>query len=118
MGLMDVVRSAVAVANTLTADLQANVTHEVFQHADGAGTGDYVKVTRPALVTRKQQMVRSSNGEMVLSSAQVVFLDAGVVINEFDRIILPDGTGGPILTTDGFVDSGTGHPISTQVYLG
>lgn len=118
MGLMDTVRSAVALANNMTADLQADVTHEVFQHADGAGTGDYIKVVRPALVTRKQKMVRSADGEMVLSGAQVTFLDASVVVNELDRIILPDGTGGPILATDGFVDSGTGHPILTQVYLG
>lgn len=118
MGLMDTVRSAVALANNMTADLQADVVHEVFQHADGAGTASYLKVVRPALVLRKQKMVRSSMGEMVLSGASVVFLDAGVIIHEFDRIMLPDGTGGPILATDGFVDSGTGHPILTQVYLG
>ena len=53
-----------------------------------------------------------------MSQAEVTFLDPGVVVNELDIIILPDGTSGPIINSAGFVDAQTGHPILTQVYLG
>lgn len=118
MGLMDVVRSSVAIANSVTADLQATVTHRVFVSSGGAGKSVYTNVARKALVTRKQKLVRSSSGDQTMSQAEVVFLDPGVVVNELDLIILPDGTSGPILNSAGFVDSGTGRPILTQVYLG
>jgi len=118
MGLLDTVRAGVAIANQLTTDLQATVTHRVFVSSGGSGSSQYTNVSRKALVTRKQRLVRSSSGDMSMSQAQVVFLDPGVVVKEFDKIILPDGTTGPILNTDGFVDAVTGRPILTQVYLG
>lgn len=118
MGLLDTVRAGVDLANRLTTDLQATVTHKVFVSSGGAGKSVYTDVPRKALVTRKQRLVRSSSGDMSMSQAQVVFLDPGVVVKELDKIVLPDGTSGPILNTDGFVDAGTGKPILTQVYLG
>lgn len=118
MGLMDTVRSGVAIANSVTGDLQATVTHRVFVRAGGAGKSIYTDVQRKALVTRRQRLVRSSSGDQTMSQAEVVFLDPGVVVNELDLITLPDGTSGSILNTSGFVDSGTGRPILTQVYLG
>lgn len=119
MGLLDIVRSGVAIANNLTADLQASATHEAYASETGSGRRTYsAPVNRPALVTRKQKLVRSSSGELVMSEASVVFLDPAVVINELDKITLPDGTTGPIINTEGFVDRGTGHPILTEIYLG
>jgi len=118
MGLLDVVRSGVAIANSVTGDLQATVTHRVFVRAGGSGQSIYTNVSRKALVTRKQRLVRSSSGDMSKSQAEVTFLDPGVVVNELDIIILPDGTSGPIINSAGFVDAQTGHPILTQVYLG
>jgi hypothetical protein len=119
MGLLDVVRSGVAIANQLTADLQPNVSHEAYVSSDGAGRRVYSPaVSRPALVIRKQKLVRSATGEMVMSQAQITILDPAVVINELDKFTLPDNTSGPIIATDGFVDRLTGHPILTEIYLG
>ena len=120
MGLLDTVRGGVAIAKALTADLQANVSQRsALGPASGSGEvplGD--AVSRPALVTRIQKVVRSVSGQMVMSQAEVVFLDPGVIVNELDEIVLPDGTTGPIIFSEGFVDRVTGSPILTQVYLG
>lgn len=120
MGLADTVRGAVAVANAATAGLQVNVSHYAAGTPDEAGNVPYpaLPTARPALVTRKQKMVTTSTGQNVLSTAEVVFLDPAVVINELDKIVLPDGTTGPILNTVGFLDQGTNRPYLTQVYLG
>lgn len=120
MGLLDTVRNGVATARALTADLQANVQHRsVLGAANGSGEVPLsAPVLRPALVTRKQKVIRSASGQLVVSMAEVVFLDPGVVVNELDEIVLPDGTTGPIIESEGFVDRVTGSPILTQVYLG
>jgi len=119
MGLLNAVRSAVAIANTVTADLQPEVTHEVYLYSDGAGKRIYeAAVSRPAIVIKKLRMVRSPQGELVMSTSQVVFLDPTIEVSLSDRITLPDGTTGPILGTGGFVDRETGGLILTEVYLG
>lgn len=118
MGFLDLVRSGVSLANTLTADLQAAVSHEAYVSTDGAGRRTYATaVSRNAIVIRKQKLVRSTTGELVMSQAQISLL-APTVINELDKFTLPDGTSGPIIATDGFVDRGTTHPVLTQIYLG
>lgn len=120
MGLLDIVRSGVAIANSLTADLQANVLHRAaLGLPDGEGTVPLgPEVSRPAIVIRKQKLVRTSTGQQIISTASVVFLDPAVVVNELDEITLPDGTTAPIRATEGFVDRGTGHPILTEAFLG
>jgi hypothetical protein len=127
MSLLDVVRSGVAIANSVTnsGDLQASVMHEHYtesaQLAANKGVGKRTldaAVSRPALVQKKQQMVRTASGELVQSKASVVFLDPAVLVTLFDKITLPDGTTGPILSIEGFVDKRTGQPILTEVYLG
>lgn len=118
MGLLDVLRVGVAVANSVTADLQPEVTHRVFVHASGKGKKDFLDVPRRAIVTKQQKLVKTSSGEMKMSTAQICFLDPGVVMNELDEIILPDGSGGTVLATNAFVDRGTGGPLLTEVYLG
>lgn len=120
MGLLDIVRSGVAVANTLTVDLQANVSH---RSAIGLPDGDGdvplgPVVLRPAIVIRKQKLIRTLSGQEIISTASVVFLDPAVIINELDEVTLPDGTTAPIRATSGFVDRVTGHPILTEAFLG
>lgn len=121
MGLLDTVRSAVAVADALTRDLQATVVHTAAtlpQDARGEPTAPASPVSRPAIVEMKQHVVKTTGGQMVTSKAKVTFLDAAVVVGLLDKIVLPDGTTGPILDVEGFVDRGTGRPILNEVYLG
>jgi hypothetical protein len=115
MGLLD---NAVSIANNITQSLgmQAIVSHESVLSIDGAGDRVYAAaVFRSAVVVKKQKLVKTTTGEMVMSQAYITFLSP-VVIGLYDRITLPDGTTGPILNTEGFVASV--NPILTEVYLG
>jgi len=122
MGLLDTVRSGVATAKALTADLQPEVVHRRFLAQTGSGAGSYESISRPALVTKKQKEVRTLTGSTAVSNASVTFLDPDVVVNVQDRLRLPedpqDSSGRPILAMEGFVDRETGLPILTKVYLG
>jgi hypothetical protein len=120
MSLLDVVRVGVAIANQVTAPLQALVSHEASHlSADGFSTRTYdPPVLRPAIVDWKQKHLRTMTGDLTVSRASVIFLDPTVIVDDHDRLILPDGTTGPILDMSGFIDAGTGHPILTEVWLG
>ena len=115
MGLLD---DAVSIADQVTdaLELKATVSHQSFMSADGAGNRlPGPVVFRKALVNKKQQLVKAATGEMVMSQASVTFLSP-VIVTLYDRIILPDGTTGPILNTEGFVTNI--NPIMSEVYLG
>jgi len=115
MGLLD---SAVAIADKITQGLglQAVVSHQAVTSIEGDGNRVYAAaVLRPAVVVKKQRLVKTTSGEMVMSQAYITFLNP-VVIGQYDRITLPDGTTGPILNTEGFIASV--NPILTEVYLG
>lgn len=122
MGLLDIVRSGVAIANSLTADLQPTVLREaVVLPLTQDVYGEPVRsaaVATPAIVEMKLRMVRSSGGELVSCRATVTFLDPAVVVHLKDKLTLPDGTSGPILDAVGMTDRGTGKPFLTQVYIG
>lgn len=119
MGLLDIVRSGVAIANKLTADVQATITHEAFISQTGKGAPMFAApVQRPAIVSMKSQSVFNIFGELSYSKASIVILDPTVVTSDDDRFTLPDGTTGRVLMRNGFIDRVTGRPILTQVFLG
>jgi hypothetical protein len=104
---MTLLSGLIALADNLTQNfgLQADVVYHRYVSSNGAGKRSYeAPVTRKAIYTRTVKQVRTFSGEMAVSNAQIVFLDA-TVINEFDMIVLPDGTTQPIIGTDAFVDS-------------
>jgi hypothetical protein len=115
MGLLD---SAVAIADKITQSLglQTVVSHQTITVFEGNGNRiPGAVVSCPAIVVKKQQLVKTANGEMVMSQAYVTFLSP-IVIGLYDIITLPDGTTGPILNTEGFVAAV--NPILTEVWLG
>jgi hypothetical protein len=120
MGLRDIVRSGIAVANTLTSDLQATVTREPYtggQDVRGEpNRGPAVSVK--AIVEYKTRLVKTTTGEFVMSAATLTFLDPAIVIHPKDRLTMPNGQTGPILETAGLADRVTGSPVLTQVFLG
>jgi hypothetical protein len=128
MSLLDTVRNAVKLANTITQPLQATVTFEkMVLSGDGFGTKTYpASVSLRAVVDWKQKQLRTQSGVLSVSRASVMFLDivalmaatANSGIDDQDRITLPDGTTGPILDMAGFIDAGTGQPVATEVFLG
>jgi hypothetical protein len=116
MGLLS---NLVSLADNLTRsfDLQASIVHHPYSYSDGAGRRLYATaVARRALYTRNIKRVTTFAGEEAVSTAQVVFLDP-TVINEFDKIVLPDGTTQPIIGTSAFVDASNG-PVLTEIFLG
>ena len=119
MGFLNTVRAGIALANKLTADLQCTVMVSSVTSISGSGTKVYgAAVPRQALVDWKQKQVRTATGILTVSRAEVTFLDPTVVIDDTDKIVLPDGTTGPILDMSGFIDRETGNPVLTQVWLG
>lgn len=127
MSLLDVVRSAVAVADGVTRPLQATVSYERYTGSDAYGTQVFAApVSLRAVVDWRQKQLRTTSGILSVSRASVMFLDiaalvaatGGAGISDEDKITLPDGTTGPILDMSGFIDAGTGHPIATEVFLG
>lgn len=132
MSILDVVRSAVKIADEVTKPLQATVSFRHYVSSDAYGTRTYdpnealPAAKLKAIVDWKQKQVRTMEGILSVSRAMVAFLDIdalvaatdGEGINDLDIIVLPDGTTGPILDMSGFIDAGTGHPIATEVYLG
>lgn len=127
MSLLDVLRAGVAVADLITKPLQPTVTYERYLSESGDGSKTYAGIVLLyAIVDWKQKQVRTMSGILSVSRAAVTFLDITTLalatnnegIGDNDRIVLPDGTTGPILDMSGFIDSGTGHPIATEVWLG
>src|SRR5678815_4774940 len=124
MSLLDVLRTGVKVADTVTKPVQATVTFRKDLGNDEFGEktlGGPVKLK--AIVDWKQKQVRTASGILSVSRASVMFLDIDALkkatnnegIGDEDIITLPDGTTGPILDMSGFIDAGTGIPIATEV---
>ena len=116
---MSLLAGLVAIADGLTKGfgLQATVTYEAYTGQTGSGKRSYGQpIVRQAIYTRTQKNVTTFSGTLGVSTAQLVFLDP-TVVNEFDRITLPDGTIQPIIGTGAFVDD-TQAGILTEIYLG
>lgn len=128
MALNDIIRKGVATAKSVTKSLQADVTLEAWTGNDGVGGSTFASaVTFPALVERKQKMIRTSTGEQALSTHSVLFIgpvdDNGAdgrqePIDPRDKITLPDGTTGKIVGVETVVDPATGAGYYQQVWMG
>ena len=127
MSLLDVLRSGVRIANTVTRPIQALVTYERYLSDDGYGSPVYAPaVPLHAIVDFTSKQVRTGEGVLTVTRATIDLLDINEVvkatdgegIGDIDKFILPDGDTGPILDLSGFVDAGTTHPIATTVMLG
>ena len=119
-GLADLVRDMVAVADTVTATLQATVTH----YAYSAATVDaYGKVTwlsgtsRVAVVERDHRLIRTATGDVRQASYRLT-LPRPVAVDPRDRIVLPGGVEGPILSVEGVVNPTTGAVYAVEVFMG
>lgn len=132
MGLLKVIQSAVKTAHGVTLDLQASIFFWKYVSSDGAGDKVYNPlISDPgieihALVEDKQEIVRTSSGQLSQSKTHITILDTaklllatnGEGIKENDKIVLSNGETGVILSTSGLLDRSTDVPILTEVYLG
>jgi len=118
MGLLDDLTDAVATVDAETADLQPEVTISRWLGQDALGKPRYAAPVRvPAIVEWKQRAVRTRAGADTTSRAYVGILRP-FSVSERDKVVLPDGTTGPILDMGGFVSRATGRPIFVEVWLG
>lgn len=128
MALDDIVRGAVALARTLTLDLQPVVQWRAWLGDNGYGLETYAApVNIRAIVERKQHTLTRPDGRTFVSEHYIAILEPlpGAVaanrrnpVDERDMFILPDGTTGPIVNISGLVDRGTGQPFYHEIYLG
>ena len=127
MSLLDIVRSAVKIADDVTKPIQATVAYERWTGADAYGDPVYaLPVSLWAVVDYKSTQVRTPEGILTVSRATIMLLDVtavvaatgGAGIDNNDKFTLPDGDTGPILDIRGFVDAGTTHPVATEVVIG
>ena len=108
----------VAVADRLTKSLQCTVTYTPFTGSSGTGKTYGSAVAKKAIVNMEQRQVRTLTGELTTCRASVVFFDTDLTISTDDKIVLPDGTTGPVLLVKGPVDPTSTHPYLTEVFLG
>jgi hypothetical protein len=128
MGFDDLVRDGIALATTLTSDLQDNVVLSRWTGVDGYNKPTYADpVTHPALIENKQRQIRLPGGEVIQSRTKVTFLHPMTAhgaakrkepLDPRDKIVLPDGRTGPILDVKGLIDPSTGFPYMIEVFLG
>jgi hypothetical protein len=128
-GFDSLIRSGVALADSLTGSLQSTVTHEAWIGQDAYGSPSYAApVARAALVEQRVAQARvQPSGEMVSTTAKVTFLRpiapngaAGrkEPVDTRDRITLQDGATGPLVNISNFIDKTTGRGYLTEVWLG
>lgn len=92
----------------LLALLQQRVTIEPYTEADPFGAPGYgPPVEYPARVVGEMRMVRTPDGEEVVSSTKVTIPgppDGPEAVDPRSRITLPDGSQPPILAAPGYPD--------------
>jgi hypothetical protein len=133
MGLGSIVRGVIPVIKGVIGGQDGVMDDVTIMYWEGdsdlVGTGNYSDpVPYQALVVRKNQNVKDSNGQEVLAKTYLLFVEAlqphgvGVgrdePIDVRDIITLSDGTTGPILDLEGLMDRLTSNPYLTEVYLG
>lgn len=128
MSLADVVRNGVALANSLTTDLQDTVTIRQWTGRSGSGTPTYgAPIVVKAIVEYRQEVRRASTGEERVSRAYVAILQPIAPngapgrkepLDEEDEMTLPDGTKGTIVEVKGLVDPSIHRPYFFEVWMG
>lgn len=131
MGLGSILRSGVAIADSVTGGtdgVQVSITHRAWTGRDGYNKPTYgSSVTRKAVMKSVQRMIRTTGGQEVQARAALTFLAPITAngasgrrepIDPRDLITLPDGTTGPILDIQGTVDPDTSQPFALRVFLG
>lgn len=128
MAFDDIIRTGVALADSLTASLQDNVSHEAWTGLNSVGDVTYAAaVSRQAIVERKSRRHISATGQEILTSARITFLRpiaangaAGRIepIDGRDKITLSDGTTAPVVDVEAIMDPDTNAGYFTTVWLG
>lgn len=128
---IEILRSGVKIANSLTRGVQCNISHEAMIGTDGMGSFTYASSVNRKCVVDMTTRVIKMGGELITVAATLTFVGDvpanGAVtdpprvepIDPRDRITLPNGWTGPIISSPGAViDPGTNRGIIQEVMLG
>lgn len=116
MGLSAIVRNVVKVADTVTKDLQADISHYPFQSRNGYGVPTYGSATvRPVIISYKQTKRLRDDGVEVVSRMKVMII-ANVAVGMHDKITFPDGSTAPILDIESMLD-GDGNHYAVEIFF-
>jgi hypothetical protein len=132
MALNDLIVSVVKIANNITKPLQGDVSHYPWIAQNRFGSASHQApfgepIVRKAIIEQQARWRQLPNGNMVSTYAHVIFLEPFAHINApnrknpvdpRDRLILPDGTTGPIVDIDGLFNPGSGSLYFCEVWLG
>lgn len=132
MGFSDIIRQGVAIANSLTSDMQANVTHQAWIGQTGSGVDQFAPaVTRRALVDRSRKPMFTQAGKLIIVVATLTILEPIPPttpspnqqrinpVDPRDIFTLDDGTTAPIQKAGGFEDGGAAPaPYLNEIVLG
>jgi hypothetical protein len=132
MALRDTIAKVVAIANIITKNLQGDVSHYpwIAQNAFGSVSQQAPfgqPILRTAIIEQQARWRQMPNGNMVFTYAHLIFLEPFEhidapnrknPIDPRDRLILPDGSTGPIVDVDGLHNPGTKSPYFCEVWLG
>lgn len=133
MALSDLIRTGVKLAHQITKDgkIQETVSLHRWRSSDADGVHTYATaVTLTALVEHKRKAIRRVDGTDIMSTASATILtDIAPLspavtgrkepVDERDKLVLADGSTGPIVATDGGLkDPKTTRPYLVQVFLG
>lgn len=131
MGIEDIIRSGVALANTLTDSIQEEITLYRWIADDDQGKHVYSNPLKlNAIVNKMDKRLGFDTGMEIIQTTEITIITpikklTPVVsgrqepIDQRDKITLSSGKGGPILQTElGLTDPKTGRPYMVRVYLG
>lgn len=118
MAFDDIVRTAVALADTLTAPLQATVTYQQRTGQDHAGNPTYAaSQSVQAVVEQKLETRTLPDGRTVSTSASIT-IPRPMTVGDGDKFTLPDATTAPIVGVLGVTDPDTNALYAVEVLLG
>jgi len=128
LGLDSAVRGAVKTAATVTKSLQETVQHFAWTGQVNLGEESLASaVSLKALVEQKLEWRRLGDGRLVEVQARLTFLEivapngaSGRIepIDPKDKLVLVDGTTGPVYLVSGLRDPGKSRPYFLEVWLG
>lgn len=118
---LEILKQGIKIADTLTAGVQPNIMLERRTGQDGFGKPTYESaVSIHAVVEYKRKQIGMASGQVVLSVATVTIpRDIQPAIKTGDRVMLPDGTIGPVISTPNApIDPSTSRGLITVIMIG
>jgi hypothetical protein len=117
VGLADVFRKGIAVADSITSGLQSPVVVRRLVGPGSDGPSYATAVQHQGVVDYDPALVRTKDGKEVAPMATVLF-PRPVLVGPGDEVTLPDGRVGEVLRTPGVADPATGASYLKEIAVG